>query len=100
MDCSLEKGGTETAARTNGGGWGKPPHFDRLRRLVEGERGSRGEMRRMRAKPEVRWWLAWRRGRTLGVCSQGVYLLENGAWVAPPIIHAQAGLVMSRTQPP
>jgi len=42
---------------------GKPPHFARLRRRWEGTGGSRGEMRRMRARPVVPVGLAWRWGR-------------------------------------
>jgi len=47
--------------------------------VVEGEKGSRGEMRRMRAKPEVPVAVGMEGGRTLGVSSQGVYLLVIGA---------------------
>jgi hypothetical protein len=69
----------ETAVRTrDGGGWDDPPHFDRLR-WKKGERGSRGEMRRLRAKPKVPVVVGMDGGGTLGLSSQGIGDLSNPA---------------------
>jgi hypothetical protein len=63
-DHSLfEKGGSQIQ-RERTGGRGKPPYFDRLR-WRKGERGSRGEMRRLRAKPEVPMVVGAEGGRDL-----------------------------------
>ena len=49
---SYRCGGMRNSENERGRRESKPPHFDRLR-WGKRERGSRGEMRRMRAKPEV-----------------------------------------------